>query len=66
MTGQQPQYQDVHDNDVFTMPYGHMMIESQDVDMSAVMVDDMKWLEYLPHDLMDVFDPGGASGMGGG
>jgi hypothetical protein len=64
--GQQQQYQDVYENDVFAVPYGSMMIESQDIDMSAVMTDDLMWLEYLPHDLMDMYDPGGASGTGDG
>jgi hypothetical protein len=65
LAGQQQQH-DIHDNDIFAMPYGNMMIESQDIDMSAVMSDDLMWLEYLPHDLMDVFHPGGASGTGDG
>jgi len=55
----QQQYQDFHEDDALAMPYGNMMIENQDIDMSAVMRDDMMWLEYLPHDLMGVFDPGG-------
>jgi hypothetical protein len=57
--------QDPQESDVFAMPYGNMMIENQDIDVSALMSDDMMWLEYFPRDLMDVIDPEG-SGAGRG
>jgi hypothetical protein len=58
--GQHQLYQGTQDGDIFAMPYGNLMIESQDLDMAAVMNDDMVWWgEYLPNNLMGAFDPGG-------
>ena len=36
---------------------GDMMIESQDIDMRSLDGDMMPYLEYLPADVMDYFDP---------
>lgn len=48
------------------VPFGDMMIESQDIDMSALGDDMMPWLEYLPHDMLNLYDPGaGFVGDGG-
>jgi hypothetical protein len=48
--------------DIGTMPYGNMMIESQDIDMSLLGGDDMMWLQYLPSDVMSSnFGPGGST-----
>lgn len=38
---------------------GDMMIESQEIDMSALGNDFSPWLEYLPHDVMGWGDGGG-------
>ena len=45
-------------------PFGDMMIESQDVDMSMLGLDMMPWFDSYPtHDLTGLFDP---SAPGGG
>jgi hypothetical protein len=46
--------------------FGDMVIDSQDIDMSALGGDMMPWdLEYLPHDLMFYNDGGfGVDGDG--
>ncbi|KIW04813.1 uncharacterized protein PV09_03998 [Verruconis gallopava] len=49
--------------DIGTMPYGNMMIESQNIDMSMLGTDDMMWLDYLPTDFgMDGFADASRSG----
>jgi len=40
-----------------------MMIQSQDIDMSALGDDMMPWLEYLPHEML--FYDGSSGYMGG-
>jgi hypothetical protein len=47
--------------------FGDMVIDSQDIDMSALGADMMPWdLEYLPHDLMFYGDGGfGVTGEDG-
>jgi hypothetical protein len=40
-------------------PFGDMMIESQDIDMSTFGDEMMPWLEYLPHDMFGYLDGGG-------
>lgn len=52
---------------------GEMMMQSQEIDMSALGGDMMPWLEYLPQNMLDFFDTGNAPGpmtgsndMGGG
>ena len=61
-------------------PFGDMMIESQDVDMSMLGLDMMPWFDSYPtHDLAGLFDPasgghaatdpgghGGSAGAGAG
>ncbi|KAF2815781.1 uncharacterized protein BDZ99DRAFT_514424 [Mytilinidion resinicola] len=52
------------------VPFGDMMIQSQDIDMSALGDDMMPWLEYLPHEML-YYDGssgyvGGSQGPGGG
>ncbi|RDW85828.1 hypothetical protein BP5796_04153 [Coleophoma crateriformis] len=42
---------------------GDMMMESQEIDMSALGGDMMPWLEYLPQDVLNFFDNGNANGM---
>ncbi|RDL39629.1 Uncharacterized protein BP5553_03969 [Venustampulla echinocandica] len=37
---------------------GDVMMESQDIDMSALGGDMMPWLEYLPQDVLNFFDSG--------
>ncbi|KAF2202840.1 hypothetical protein GQ43DRAFT_297123 [Delitschia confertaspora ATCC 74209] len=45
------------------VPFGDMMIESQDIDMSALGDDMVPWLEsYLPHDMFGYFDSSGGFG----
>lgn len=46
--------------------FGDMVIDSQDIDMSALGADMMPWdLEYLPHELMFYSDNGfGVEGDG--
>lgn len=47
-----------------TVPtFADMMIESQDIDMTAFGGDMAPWLEYLPQDVLSFFD-GGDGGMG--
>jgi hypothetical protein len=47
------------------VPFGDMMIESQDIDMSALGDEMVPWLEYLPHDMLGFFDsPGPGTGPG--
>ena len=41
-----------------------MMIESQDIDMSALGGEMMPWLEYLPQDVLSFFDGAGDASMG--
>ncbi|KAF2183744.1 hypothetical protein K469DRAFT_582311 [Zopfia rhizophila CBS 207.26] len=41
-----------------TSNFGDMMIESQDIDMSALGDDMMPWLEYLPHDMLGFYGDG--------
>lgn len=36
--------------------FGDMMIESQDIDMSALGDNMMTWLEWLPHEMVTFFD----------
>jgi hypothetical protein len=55
------QYGQEH-NHYYGSNYGSMMIESQDLDISSILGDDQMWLEYLPNDLMNSFDPGGGEG----
>lgn len=38
-------------------PYDDMIIESKNVDTSALGIDPMLWLDYMPHDLLDAFGP---------
>jgi len=39
------------------VPPGEMMIQSQDIDMSALVGGDMMpWLEYLPYDMFGMYD----------
>ena len=52
---------------------GEMMMQSQEIDMSALGGDMMPWLEYLPQNMLDFFDAGngpgpmtGSNDMGGG
>jgi hypothetical protein len=45
---------------------GEMMMQSQEIDMSALGGDMMPWLEYLPQNMLDFFDNGHAGGMSGG
>ena len=46
---------------------GEMMMQSQEIDMSALGGDMMPWLEYLPQNMLDFFDNGNTGGsMGGG
>lgn len=47
------------------------MIESQDIDVSALGDDMMPWLEYLPHEMLNYYDTntgfvgdGGVHGQG--
>ena len=42
---------------------GDMMLESQEIDMSALGGDMMPWLEYLPQDVLNFFDNGNGNGM---
>lgn len=42
---------------------GDMMMESQEIDMSAIGGDMMPWLEYLPQDMLNFFDSGSAGGL---
>ncbi|KAJ9638273.1 hypothetical protein H2199_006960 [Coniosporium tulheliwenetii] len=46
------------------MPFGDMMIESQDIDVSALGVDMMPWLEYLPHEMLGFYDAGDGGAQG--
>lgn len=46
------------------IPFGDMMIESQDIDMSALGDDMVPWLEYLPHDMLNFFDPASNTAFG--
>jgi hypothetical protein len=39
--------------------FNDMMIESQDIDMSAFGDEMMPWLEYLPHDVFGYFESSG-------
>lgn len=52
-----------------SMHFGDMMIESQDIDVSALGDDMMPWLEYLPHDMLGFYETGpstaGATGNPG-
>jgi hypothetical protein len=43
---------------------GDMMLESQEIDITAMGDDMMPWLEYLPQDVLNFFDAGN-SGMTG-
>jgi len=45
---------------------GDMMMESQEIDMSAFGGDMIPWLEYLPQDMLSYFDGGGSGSAGGG
>jgi hypothetical protein len=52
---------------------GEMMMQSQEIDMTALGGDMMPWLEYLPQNMLDFFDNGNTGGsmssrnnMGGG
>ena len=45
---------------------GEMMMQSQEIDMSALGGDMMPWLEYLPQNMLDFFDTGNAAGSMGG
>lgn len=52
---------------------GEMMMQSQEIDMSTLGGDMMPWLEYLPQNMLDLFDNGSTGGsmgsnteMGGG
>lgn len=47
------------------MPFGDMMIESQDIDVSALGVDMMPWLEYLPHEMLGFYETGDGGGAQG-
>lgn len=38
---------------------GDMMMESQEIDVSALGGDMVPWLEYLPQDVLNFFDAGG-------
>ncbi len=38
--------------------FADLMIESQDIDMSAFGGDMVPWLEYLPQDVLSFFDTG--------
>lgn len=40
---------------------GEMMIESQDIDMSAFGTEMMPWLDFLPHDVLGWGDGNGAA-----
>jgi hypothetical protein len=42
---------------------GDMMLESQEIDMSALGGDMMPWLEYLPQDVLNFFDNGNTVSM---
>jgi hypothetical protein len=42
---------------------GDMMMESQEIDMSALDGDMMPWLEYLPQDVLNFFDNGNGTGV---
>jgi hypothetical protein len=46
--------------------FGDMMIQSQDIDMSALGDDMMPWLEYLPHEMLHFDGSGEFVGGGGG
>ena len=47
-------------------PFGDMMIESQDVDMSMLGLDMMPWFDSYPsHDYSGLFDPNASAGGGG-
>ncbi|EKG12417.1 Transcription factor fungi [Macrophomina phaseolina MS6] len=39
------------------IPFGDMMIESQDIDMSALGDNMVNWLEWLPHENFSFLDP---------
>lgn len=52
--GAPPQQQPPH---VGPISFGDMMIESQDIDMSALGDNMVTWLEWLPHDMVPFFDP---------
>ncbi|OJD30824.1 c6 transcription factor [Diplodia corticola] len=39
------------------IPFADMMVESQDIDMSALGDNMMSWLEWVPHEYISFFDP---------
>ncbi|KAI9820521.1 MAG: hypothetical protein M1832_003712 [Thelocarpon impressellum] len=43
---------------------GDIPIGSQDMDMSGLGAGMMPWLDYLPHDVLDVFERGGEASQG--
>lgn len=43
--------------------YNNMIIESQDLDMSTVLGDDLKWLEYLPSEPLGGYYGAGDHGV---
>ncbi|KAI9741764.1 MAG: hypothetical protein M1834_000150 [Cirrosporium novae-zelandiae] len=49
-------------------PFADLMIESQDIDMSALRGDMIPWLEYLPQEIFNLLDSpaDGVSGSAGG
>ncbi|KAF2461999.1 fungal-specific transcription factor domain-containing protein [Lineolata rhizophorae] len=57
----QAQLSHSHFPDPAMFPFGDMLIESQDIDVSALGDDMMPWLEYLPHDMLSLLEQGGNS-----
>jgi hypothetical protein len=45
---------------------GDMMMESQEIDMSSLGNDMIPWLEYLPQDMLQLYDSANGAGMGNG
>ena len=46
-------------------PYSDMIIESQDVDTSALGMDPLMWLDYMPPHFLGSMDPAASSDNGG-
>jgi len=67
MTAHQQQQQSQAFDNTAVPPGEMMMIESQDIDMSALVGEDMMpWLEYLPYDMFGMYDQQQGSGGGEG
>lgn len=45
---------------------GDMMMESQEIDMSSLGDDMIPWLEYLPQDMLQIYDSVNGAGVAGG